>query len=249
MTFEIKTWDDKSVDENLENDMIIHAMAKKMRLMNIGIDGLSNIISRFNLERFIEFYEHLNSSSNLPYHNRYHMHCMVLNCYEGLLFHDVSDSEARGLLAGTIMHDFDHSGGKKSDSENVSLAITSLHAAHKYASAIGLGLSSSELGIAVDAVKATEFPYTFTDLSLTQKIIRDADLMQPYEEDGAVLLKQYRGLKKEVCPTASIEDFANGVLDFLNGVRWHSMWGIEKAFNRDWESAKHRVHDLLLASE
>jgi hypothetical protein len=214
--------------------------------MDAKIDGVANIITRYDLEKFVEFYEHMNPSSNLPYHNRYHMYCMVLNCYEAAFHEALDNTSIRGLLAGAIMHDFGHSGGKQTDSWNIQLAITSLKAAQSYAASTCQGLSSTELESAIDCIKSTEYPYIEKFLTLPQRIIRDADLMQPYESSDYVLLEQYKGLKQEVCPGASVEDFANGVKDFLDGVVWNTRWAIVKSDQLDWEEKKSRLHGLLM---
>ena len=147
MTFEIKKWIDSSVDDLIDRDMTLHRNTKNLTAMTLGEDGLSAIIERYNLEYFIEYFNSFNPSTDLPYHNKYHMHCMVLNCYEGAKFENLDESTTKGLITGAIMHDFGHSGGQLSDAKNIFIALSCLRVAQTYSSDKHLGLTLSVLMI------------------------------------------------------------------------------------------------------
>lgn len=248
MTFEVKKWIDSSVDDLIDRDMTLHRSSKKLTTMSLGEDGLSSIIERYNLEYFIEYFNIFNPSSNLPYHNKYHMLCMVLNCYEGSRFENLDESTTKGLIAGAIMHDFGHTGGQSSDAKNIFIALSCLRVAQTYSSARHLGLTDKELMIAENCIRATQYPYVIkpNDLSLSMKIIRDADLMQPYESNINVIRDQYVGLYEELKHKLPSWDFyCEAQFKFLKDVKWITDWGRQKAEVYDWKNKCQIVYQLL----
>lgn len=121
-----------------------------------------------------------NTSNFLPYHNAYHASCVLKYVTLLATFEKMSDDEKRDLQTAAIFHDFHHSGGLEDDSVNVQTAIDD--------SAL-LICANSEYTIEQfndrikPLIKATEYPYVIDDedLSLSQKIMRDADLLQATE--------------------------------------------------------------------
>jgi hypothetical protein len=227
----------------IDSDMSLFTSSKKFSAMELRRDGVNAIVERLNLEKFMEYYSLFNGSRSLPYHNEYHMWCMVLNCFEASFHENLTDGELRGLCAAAIMHDCGHSGGKEEDYVNIKVALDSLRFAQAYAQSSLLGLSLAELKIAENCIRATEYPYLDLDLTLPMKIIRDADLMQPYERNEVILMKQYEGLRQEM----EIEktEFAKGVFEFLGNVTWMTSWGRVKAETLDWENARHKLKKIL----
>ena len=109
------------------------------------------------------------------YHNNEHMINVFNNSI--LLFNHYKDEYdlityhklVLGLAA--LFHDFNHSGGKLKDSENIELALAALKE-------FLVTIDKSDL---YDDIKniiiATEFPHLDMELDILQKIIRDADTM------------------------------------------------------------------------
>lgn len=79
----------------------------------------------------------------------------------------------RNLLIGILFHDFDHSGLFGNDDLNIERALRGLR---KYI----LDDDRDDVEYIEPIIRATEYPYTISsqDLSLSQFIIRDADLSQ-----------------------------------------------------------------------
>src|ERR1017187_2297764 len=111
-------------------------------------DAVRSIVDRLSLDPFFEFLSSLNCSNFLPYHNFYHASCMLLNCYEGACHEQLVGDELRGLCVGALFHDFNHSGGKLTDTRNVAIALEGLKFAQGFAGSKLLGLSPISLTVA-----------------------------------------------------------------------------------------------------
>jgi hypothetical protein len=223
---------------------------KTYTLQMLGERGVESIIDRLNLEPFYEFYSNFNGGSGLPYHNFYHAQCMILNCYEGAWYSNLPEDDLRGLIVGAMMHDFNHSGGSKSDTVNVQEALSGLVTAQAFARSRLVPLSHSAFEIARNAIKVTEYPFKHVPLTLTERIIRDADMMQPYEMSSYKLIRQYVGLKHEIEVQKNTKytysQFAEGVKKFQDSeTEWFTEWALEKAKVRNWEMCKHHLSTLL----
>lgn len=231
------------IEDALELDMKIFKAIKANRLQSLGKTAVEVVVDRLNLEPFYEFLVSFNKSNDLPYHNLYHAECVFLNCYEGAWISKIEGDELRGLCAGALLHDFNHSGGKLVDSENIKIALDGLKVAQAYANSKLLGLRPLALATAYNVIKVTQYPFIDEPSIMTERIIRDADLMQPYEESPSALKKQYLGLKAEVelmkGVTYTQSEFARGCKTFQdNETNWHTEWAIEKANIRNWEMVK-----------
>ena len=149
------------------------------------------------------------------YHNNEHMINVFNNAM--VLFNHYKDEYklppyhklVLGLAA--LFHDFDHSGGKLKDSENIELALVALKE-------FLVTINKSDL---YDDIKniiiATEFPHLDIDLDILQKIIRDADTM------GGII----EGWKSVVANLASeynksIEEFIPTQIKFLDTVKFNT---------------------------
>ena len=109
------------------------------------------------------------------YHNNEHMINVFNNSM--VLFNHYKDEYKlppyHKLLLGlaALFHDFDHSGGRLKDSENIELALVALKEFLKT-------INKSDLYDDIEnIIIATEFPHLDIDLDILQKIIRDADTM------------------------------------------------------------------------
>ncbi|MFA7284615.1 MAG: hypothetical protein WC004_02225 [Candidatus Absconditabacterales bacterium] len=109
------------------------------------------------------------------YHNIDHMFHVTGQLYDAIGFYKISGRTARNLLIAGLFHDYNHSGGKLSDSENIAMALQGLHKAllrqdKEYEKQIGA------------LITATEWPHKHPDNLLAPKllvdIMRDADMTQ-----------------------------------------------------------------------
>lgn len=231
-------------------DLKMFKATKDFRFASLGEEGVKLICKRLWLDPFLEFFMDFNPSNDAPYHNKYHTFCMVNNCYEGSYHLRLSPSEVKALVVAALFHDFDHSAGNQSDGVNITKALAGLKVAQRFAESRGLGLNQAEYKLVTEAIKVTQYPFTVEPTTITEKIIRDADLMQPYETDKEVLFKQYKGLKQEIelsrNMTISNAEFGIKNKEFLDGITWYTPWAREKALKLDWEKAKATLKELFL---
>jgi len=107
-----------------------------------------------------------------PYHNNDHMvkvfnnSKMLFDIYK--LEYNLSDKDELVLSLASLFHDFNHSGGSLTDIENIGLAVSGLKQF----------LEENEIDYFEEIksiIESTEFPYKEMELSILQKIMRDAD--------------------------------------------------------------------------
>ena len=151
-----------------------------------------------------------------PYHNFYHTCCVVFWCNEYAIAENLSEEEIRILLLSALFHDVGHSGGNfVNDSSNIIFAKTHCLNALTFEKEIDL----------YDKIKwiidATEFPYIIEDeyLTISQKIIRDADLSQAFMNNTFVQ-HNIIGLGKEM--NLSLGDSVVETRKFLNQVKMYT---------------------------
>lgn len=149
------------------------------------------------------------------YHNNEHMINVFNNAM--ILFNHYKDEYklppyhklVLGLAA--LFHDFDHSGGRLKDSENIELALVALKEFLKT-------INKSDLYDDIkNIIVATEFPHLDIDLDILQKIIRDADTM------GGII----EGWKSVVTNLASeynktLVEFIPSQIKFLDTVKFNT---------------------------
>lgn len=175
-----------------------------------GIEAL-DIIKKFNLGNYLKIVIKESKSNNAPYHNLNHVLCMVKNIYIICNNEDVKKEDIQTLIIAALFHDFNHSQGKKTDDENIKIAIK---ACNKYIEEENLRLN------VIDIIKATQYPYVIDekDLSKNQLIIRDCDMLQTFESNfiQQVLL----GLSTEL--GIELEKFLDMQLSFLDNLKFHT---------------------------
>lgn len=185
-----------------------------------------NIIKFNKLENYLKIILKENKSNNLPYHNFYHTLCVVDNVHAISTNEELLDEEIRLLMLAALFHDFNHSGGKLPDSENVKNAIASFleHSSE----------TEEDNNFVVEIIKATEYPYVIKEdeLSLYQKIIRDADLMQVFEKN--YLQQNVFGLMQEL-KFHKLEMMLDGSLSFWQNCKFHTDYA-KKAAMRNMPS-------------
>lgn len=134
-----------------------------------------------------------NSSQLAPYHNTWHMMC-VLKYVDYIIRMEKSaghyapedELDETALMLAALFHDINHSAGKLADDynvENAKVEFKNFLDYEDYAKAgddINPGWMKNRVYALLDA---TQYPYVMPHSELThdQKIIRDADMMQAYE--------------------------------------------------------------------
>ncbi len=156
-----------------------------------------------------------NNKTENAYHNNKHMIDVFNNAMT--LFDEyqkenkLTENDKLHLGLAALFHDFNHSGGKLKDDENIEIALAELK---KWLDAT----DNSNLYKAVKKVIiATEFPHKDIQLDFLQKIIRDADTMGGISEDWTNIVKS---LAKEYNKT--LEEFIPTQIKFLDTVKFNT---------------------------
>lgn len=177
------------------------------------------IIKLFNLEKYFKELLLNNKANTAPYHNYFHTSCVMRNAYFIGKSLDMNFNELRMLCIAALFHDFNHSKGKLKDNENVQIAIDYF---------LSISSETDELNIQiVDIIKATEYPYTIEDsnLSIFQKAIRDADMLQCFESN--YIQQCIFGLMNTEFKVP-FEKSLDGQIDFFQKMHFYTEYGQSK---------------------
>ena len=170
-----------------------------------------------------------NTSNDAPYHHLNHMLRVMTYCNEGCKFHKITGKLRKDLLVAALFHDFGHSQGEKSDSENVKTAIS---AVREWYASNDLNHSSVNIERVANIIAATEYPYVIPkeDLTLEQAIIRDADLMIALDSDwmGNMII----GLATEM-KVVNFKKMADGQHAFHSDIKMCSPFG-QMVYDSQW---------------
>lgn len=174
------------------------------------------LIKKYNLEDYLKIILTKNTGNTNPYHNFYHIQTVVISCYTIAKFENVKDDEIKLILIAALFHDFDHSGGKLTDDKNVKIAIENFLTYSKE--------SKKNNDIIVDLISITEFPYDDTkdsNLTLNQKIIRDADISQLTKDN--VFQQVIIGLEQEL--NNDLKDQIKIQIKFMDSLEYFTEYG------------------------
>lgn len=185
-----------------------------------------------------------NPSNHLPYHSIDHL----FEVYNQTKNISLTDKTVRDniqykneLLIAALFHDYNHSGGKLTDSENVSNAIMGCN---EFLDSIDNNLDKD---IIADIIKATEFPSPIDkeDLTLEQKVIQDADMCYLFKD--IAIVKLYCGLREEF--DQDLTEFLNNQLNFLESVKFNTDKLQEIWFNYTKEDRINELKQLIEHNE
>ena len=139
------------------------------------IKGLE-IIEMYELDYYLGCLIKYNQGNSNPYHNLYHTLTVVKNIYFISKNENIHDDKIRLMLIAGIFHDFNHSGGKHpKDKYNILDAVIEFNKFSKE--------TEEDSNFIVKVISATEYPFLDIELTIYQKIIRDADVMQWLEDN------------------------------------------------------------------
>lgn len=165
----------------------------------------------------------VSNSNSLPYHNIKHTLDVFKNCYNLSFYEEIDEKSTIELCLAALFHDFNHSGGQLIDHQNIInalLALDGFFITHQTYNAIVDKNKISEI------IKATQYPYVISDdlLSTEQKIIRDADMLQTFEEDWVTMIMF--GLRKEM--KKNMTEMIKIQIGFLENMKFYTKWAEEK---------------------
>lgn len=160
------------------------------------------------------------------YHNNEHMinvfnnTMMLFNHYKDE--YDLTPYNKLCLGLAALFHDFNHSGGKLKDSQNIELALVSLKEFIDTITKSDIWCNRKMVNMLIynsieKIITATEFPHLDIDLDPLQKIIRDADTMggiiEGWQSVVTNLASEYNKTLEEFIPTQ---------IKFLNSVKFNT---------------------------
>lgn len=167
-----------------------------------------------------------NPSKDLPYHNNEH----ILGVWDSTLFilenTEVADKDYLRLvlLFASLLHDYDHSGGTEDDSVNIERALIGLEQCVKECP---LELPQGLLHDASVAIRSTEYPYTCLPANITERILRDADVLYAMLHHKPI--KVLKGLRSEMevrkGETITDEDLYVQQISFMESMEIHTEIG------------------------
>ena len=184
-----------------------------------SLEKIQFVLKEHDLQYYWKILFEKNKSNDLPYHNLFHTQCVLIYSY---LISDslkISKEEIRKILVAAIFHDFNHSGGKLTDDLNVKEAISCLLKYSKEDNNTNKDI--------INIIKATQYPYVVSesDLTIGQKIIRDADLLQMVEPNS--LNQVIRGLLIHELKVP-YEKLKETQLNFIKGVKFYTDYAKDK---------------------
>jgi hypothetical protein len=143
-----------------------------------------DVIRRLGLDKFWNYVQINNPSGQLPYHNNEHMYNVArvayeLYCEDHVIDGNFAIAEARVLIVAGLIHDYDHSGGKQPDNENIKRHVSKV----SYLAKRGLieNFSEEDWKGVKQLIRSTEFPHKDREWHDLQDYIRDADFMYSLE--------------------------------------------------------------------
>ena len=172
-------------------------------------------------QKALKFILENNKSNCAPYHNLNHMLYVTKNLYIACIYYKFDKSLSKKftsiLLAG-LFHDMNHSQGKENDAYNIKQAIKAFEEFYEMNKDPDI-----KPEVVKDMIYATQYPYVIEekDLSLEQKIIRDADLLMGKETNWFDTI--FIGLAEEM--DISYEQLLEGNIKFYQNIKFFSEWG------------------------
>lgn len=155
------------------------------------MEGIEIVKHHHLLLKAFNYIIEFNESNYLPYHNLNHL--LTVLKYTDKIAHGegIYFDQRLVLHLAALFHDVNHSGGKLNDSENIQNAIDGFsdfaitHMAINSMSNEKYHEHNSIYNAVVNLIKVTEYPYVKPNsaLSPAEKIIRDADMMQAFENN------------------------------------------------------------------
>jgi hypothetical protein len=137
-----------------------------------------DIINKYALGDYLAYFIKNNKGNLNPYHNLYHMQCVVENVSILTSGSGLDEEDVRKLLIAAIFHDFNHTTNKDTESNNIEDAIQGLQ---ECCTALGEEFHASY----VNLIQSTSYPYINEafDLSYSEQILRDADMLQCFDKN------------------------------------------------------------------
>lgn len=183
--------------------------------MDLSILKLNQIWS----DAFV-FITEYSTSNNLPYHNIKHTFDVFINSYKIGTYENLNEKEIAELGVSALFHDYNHSGGELTDDDNIKNAILGVEQFFTLNKNYSTQYNIENI---IDTIKITRFPYLQDPQNISQKIIRDADLLQTFEDDWIKMV--LFGLRKEM--KLSMKEMLGIQTKFLENIKFNTDYANE----------------------
>lgn len=198
-------------------------------------------IEQLGLKPMWDYICRSNGGRGNAYHNTEHMFGAAklgwkiweVEVAENKLPDDSPDFRMVDVIVALLWHDFDHSGGRLSDAENIEDAIAAfdhfLDLPEFAEINMKLGYYDGQAHSVKDLIRVTEFPFVHEPRFLAEKIVRDADLLYSFADNTGPILK---GLYDELSTSNRIPedmvflDMIRGQTKFHNEVQLFTATGL-----------------------
>lgn len=199
---------------------------------------INKIKQHLLLEKSFSYVIENNKSANLPYHNTRHLIKVFNSSMDIAKYYKLSKHETIILGVAALFHDFNHSGGKLKDNENIQIAIEEFNIFYKENNELFDGVHYPSI---MDLITYTEFPKVKEPESITQQILVDADLIQCYDTDW--ILFAIKGLADERC--ISVKQSLSDQINFINNVKYYTKYA-QKLHNRKKKKYSKKLNYLKI---
>lgn len=197
-----------------------------------------------------------NTSIDAPYHNLFHTLCMIVNCNEGYISNIDVDADydyitQRTITIAAAFHDFAHSAGAQDDDWNIATALYWVERffdeqAKKYEHD-DFFQNRNNLTKIKQLISVTRYPFIHEPQTLEEKIIRDSDLLQCYED--AWFEHVIQGLQQEFAVKGRFIDtkeFLRLQVEFLKNAKFYTNKWFENrgSFDSMCEKVQNKLQEL-----
>ena len=173
---------------------------------------LKEYLSTFNLPK--DFITYITQPNNNPsqhdYHNSRHCYTVSINCILASQYYRLTDNDIIELVIASIFHDWGHSGGELSDSENIDMAVIA------YSSSVATYKLYLDHQSIIRLIRATQYPH-MPVFELKEQIIQDADLLQYLHEDALLWMESFNN-------ETGWHNSPKDVAEFLQSQRFNTEW-------------------------
>jgi hypothetical protein len=177
-----------------------------------------------------------NTGAGLSYHNRFHAAWMISKVTTMSRIYSLDILSQKYLMLAAMFHDFKHSGGVDTDAENVGRAMAMFRNAAHYHGFENLHRDSPAMEEIIQSVTGligvTVYPFEREPTTVSEMIIRDADVMQGMTEDFKKII--YVDLFNEILvkmPELTFHQYRLGQEKFLTDVVMYTDLGKETKQN------------------
>ena len=173
-----------------------------------GYNHIKGIFDSIKLPDMFDYFYENNKGKNNPYHNNTHTFNVVELVNQYCIANDINDTLKMCYLVAALFHDFNHSGGKKTDKENVKLAYIGFWDAWQINRRNSFKTENTRIlpmyaDLIIRLINSTEFPYkSIEDNNSTRlykaealRVLREADILSYEHTEWEKYV--YEGLMKE----------------------------------------------------